>query len=284
MAFFFQFCKMNICFNGTFFPANAPLLSAGNRGFNYGDGVFETMKVFKGNLLLSTLHFERLFTSLQLLGIKPTAAFTKEELLKNILELCRQNSCETSARIRLAVYRTHDGNAGYLLEAIPLSKEPNQWNEAGLTIALYPYARKSMDAFANLKSANYLPYLLAGAYAKENSVDDALVLNANDYLCDSSKANIFLLKGNEVFTPALHQGCINGVMRRVVIEEVKKLGYVLKQEAVSEEDLVTADEVFLTNAIQIIRWVKNYHEVQYSCTHSRQIFNAVKATIFNGCC
>ncbi len=284
MAFLFQIWQMNVCFNGTFLSANAPLLSANNRGFKYGDGLFETMKVFQGALLLSTFHFERLFISLKLLGIEPSVDFTTASLLKNIRELCSQNNCAGSARIRLAVYRTEEGTAGYLIEAIPLSEEVNEWNKAGLSITLYPYARKSTDAFSNIKSANFLPYVLAEKYAKENDADDAIVLNAHNYLCDSSKANIFLVKDGEVITPALHQGCINGIMRRMVIEEVKKLGYVLRQQEVSEEDLIAADEVFLTNALQIIRWVESYHEVEYCGTRSQKIFNAVKATIFGNSC
>jgi branched-chain amino acid aminotransferase len=281
MAFFIQFCVMNICFNGTILSATTPLLLANNRSFKYGDGLFETMKVFKKILLLSTLHFERLFTSLLLLEIEPAPDFTKEILLEKILKLCSKNNCGDAARIRLAVYRTEDGMTGYLIEATPLSEEVNKWNEAGLSIDLYPYARKSMDAFANIKSANFLPYVLAEKYARENGAEDAIVLNAHNYLCDSSKANIFLIKDGEVITPALHQGCINGVVRRVVIEEVKKMGYHLHQQKVSEADLIAADEVFLTNAIQIIRWVKSYGGIHYSCRQTQQIFNAVKKTIFN---
>lgn len=272
---------MNVCFNGSFYPADAPLLSAQNRSFKWGDGLFETMKVFRGKLLLSDFHFERLFISLKLLQIERVEGFTEENLVIIILELCQQNNCEASARIRLAVYRTEENKTGYLIEAIPLSEDINGWNETGFRIALYPYARKSMDAFANIKSANYLPYVLAGRYAKETGIDDAIVLNAQNYLCDSSKANIFLIKDNEVFTPALHQGCINGVMRRVVIEEVKKLGYELQQQEVTKEQLAAADEVFLTNAIQIIRWVKSYQDSAYGFMHTHKIFDAVVATVFN---
>jgi branched-chain amino acid aminotransferase len=275
---------MDVCFNGNFLPATVPVLYADNRGFKYGDGLFETMKVYRGNLLLGALHFERLFVSLQLLGIEPAADFTQAALLTNILQLCQKNGCEASARIRLAVYRGEENKAGYLAEAFTLPEETNEWNASGLSIALFPFARKSMDAYSNIKSANFLHYVLAANYAKESKVDDAIVLNASNYLCDSSKATIFLIKDGEVITPALHQGCINGIMRRVVNEEVKKLGYVLRQQEVSEKDLIAADEVFLTNAIQIIRWVKSYSGVHYSCGQAQQIFKAVRATIFKSLC
>ena len=271
---------MNICFNGSFYTADVPVLSAQNRSFKWGDGVFETMKVFRGAIILADFHFERLFTGLQLLQIECAASILQSTLSQQILELCAQNNCLFSARVRLAVYRTDENLAGYLVEAIPLDEAVNSWVEEGLSITLYPYARKSQDAFANLKSANYLPYVLAARYATEKGVDDALVLNGDGLLCDSSKANIFFVKEDKIITPALHQGCINGVMRRVIIEEVKKLGIQISQEEVSEEALLSADEVFLSNAIQVIRWVKQYKNKSYASTITRQIFTAVAATVF----
>lgn len=272
---------MKVCFNGGFYPADAPLFSVQNRSFKWGDGLFETMKVYNGKLLLSELHFERLFIGLKLLQVGVSEQFSPANLVQKILSLCAENNCLDSARIRLAVYRNDDNLTDYSIEAIPLDEKTNQWSEEGQTLCLYPYARKSMDAFANLKSANYLPYVLAQRFTAEKGVDDALVLNATNFLCDSSRANIFLIKNDAVYTPALHQGCVNGVMRRVVMEEVKKLGYRLHHDEVNEEDLLNADEVFLTNAIQIIRWVKRYKQTTYRCEKTRQIFNAVTACIFS---
>lgn len=271
---------MNVCFNGEFFSAGNALLTVQNRSYKWGDGVFETMKVFSGKLLLQSLHFERLFNSLRLLQIEKGEAFTQVKLVEHVLNLCHQNNCLQQARVRLAVFRNEDNSAAYSIEAVPLDPEINKWREEGLAIALYPYARKSMDAFANLKSANFLPYVLAQRYAAEKGVDDALVLNAQNFLCDSSKANLFLLKGKNIYTPALHQGCVNGVMRRVVIEEAKRLGYRLYQDSVDEEQLRVADEVFLTNAIQLIRWVEHYKGMQYKCSQTRKIFDAVSARVF----
>ena len=275
---------MYICFNGIFFPDGEPLLPVQNRSYKWGDGVFETMKVFRGKLLLEDLHFERLFISLQLLGIEKKESFSPGHLVSQILDLCRRNHCLHNARIRLAVYRNDASKTEYSIEALPLDEAVNQWHQEGQVITLYPYARKSMDAFANLKSANFLPYVLAQRYAVEKSVDDAVVLNASNFLCDSSKANLFLLKGKVLYTPGLHQGCVNGVMRRVVLEEAKRAGFRLCQDELREDDLLKADEVFLTNAIQIIRWVKAYKEKHYTCTQTRLLFDAVSATIFRGLC
>jgi branched-chain amino acid aminotransferase len=275
---------MQVCFNGDFFPADAPLLPVQNRSFKWGDGVFETAKVFRGRLLLEELHFERLGASLRLLGMEAGKKFTKDSLVAQVMELCRLNDCLELARIRLAVYRQEDNSIGYSIEAVPLPEQINHWQEEGLAIVLYPFARKSLDVFDSLKSANFLPYVLAQRYAAEKGVDDAIVLNAQNFLCDSSKANLFLLRGKNLYTPALHQGCVNGVMRRVVLEECKKLGYRVFQGEVEESHLLTADEVFLTNAIQIIRWVRRYKTANYHCSQTQKIFEAVSATIFRRFC
>lgn len=284
MAFFIQFWYMFVCYNGEFFPAEAPVIDIQNRSYKWGDGVFETMKVFRGKLLLEYLHFERLFSSLLLLGIERANTFSKDVLVTAVLQLAEKNNCSQHARIRLAVYRKDDNTAGYSIEAISLPENIQQWQDTGLEVVLYPFARKSTDAFANLKTANFLPYVLAQRYATEQGADDALVLNAQNFLCDSSKANLFLIKGKNLYTPALHQGCINGIMRRVVLEEAKKLGFRLHQDVVEEAQLLAAEEVFLTNAIQMIRWVSGYKEGSYTCLQTRQIFEAVSATISRSLC
>jgi branched-chain amino acid aminotransferase len=267
-----------VCFNGKIVAADQPLFSSQNRSFKYGDGVFETIKVYKGKVLLSNLHFERLFTSLQLLMIKHE--LTDIYLGKTIIELCQKNDCSNLARVRLAVYREENGNAGFVIEAIPLMRDANSWNEKGLTIDLYPYARKSKDAFANLKTANFLPYVLAALFAKENGLDDSIVLNSDNHICDSSKANIFLVKNGEIFTPALHQGCVNGVMRRFLIDELKKLKYKIYQQEITEDDLLNADEVFLTNAIIGMCWVGSFRKKNYVNSISSIIYGQLLSAIY----
>src|SRR5579875_3195397 len=232
-----------ICFNGNFIE-NQPLFTPQNRSFRYGDGVFETMKVYQGKILLEEFHFERLFLSLQLLQIENS--LEASQLSSLVLELCQKNNCLSLSRIRLAAYRNENNSAEFVIEAFPIPDEFIQLNESGFAIDIYPYARKSMDAFSNVKTANFLPYVMAERFAKEKNLDDSIVLNGNNHLADTSKANIFLIKDGEIFTPALHQGCINGVMRRFLLEELKRLKFAVHQKELSEQELVEADEVFLT--------------------------------------
>lgn len=250
-----------VCLNGRFLPAGENLFNLQNRGFRYGDGIFETIKVCEGKILFEVYHFERLFLGLQMLQIKNF--LQPQTLSSEILDLCKKNNCTQLARVRLAVYRNEKNTAGYAIEALALSPENNQWNEKGLAIGVYPFARKSADAFSNLKTANFLPYVLAGLYAKEKGWDDAIVLNAQNYICDTSKANIFLIRENEIYTPALHQGCISGVVRRFLTDELKRTGIRVHQKEISEQDLLEADEVFLTNSIYEMRWVASFRNKNY---------------------
>jgi branched-chain amino acid aminotransferase len=267
-----------ICFNGDFLPAEEALFTTSNRSFRYGDGVFETIKICKKKILLDQFHYDRLILGLKMLQIDHD--LDTSGLSSYILELCKRNNCSESARVRLAGYRNAEGKAEFVIEALPLSNDVNKWNEKGLTIDLYPYARKNADAFSNLKTANFLPYVLAELFAKERGIDDAVVLNAFNNIADSSKANIFLVKKNEIFTPAMHQGCVSGVMRRFLLDELKKNGFRTHQQEVSEQQLFEADEVFLTNSIYDMRWVQKFRDKAYSFEQSLSIYQKIISPLY----
>lgn len=278
MAFLFHFWLMNVvCHNGVMIASTQPLFNSANRAFKWGDGVFETMKVHKGIILWAHLHFERLYTSLRLLKINTT--IQQQELSNLVIELCFQNQCMALARVRLQFYR-EENTSGFVIEALPLTPDVNEFNTNGFSIDIYPYARKAMDAIANLKSANFLPYILAQMHAQEKGVDDCIVLNSNDQLADTSKANLFLVSKGQLYTPSLQQGCVNGVMRRFLIDELKQFGFVIHQQAIQQKDLEDADEVFLTNAIYGMRWVKTFRKRNYLNKLSSQIYMQLFSTIY----
>lgn len=267
-----------ICLNGNFLPAAEPVFTVQNRSFRYGDGVFETIKIYKGKILFEQFHYDRLFLGLKMLQIGHD--LNTSDLSSYILELCKRNNCIESARVRIAVYRNTENKADFVIEALPLSKEVNKWNEQGLSVDLYPYARKNADAFSNLKTANFLPYVLAELFAKERGLDDAVVLNAFNNIADSSKANIFLIKRDEIFTPAMHQGCVSGVMRRFLLDELKRNGYRTHQQEVSEQQLLEADEVFLTNSVYDMRWVQRCRDKSYPFEQSFSIYQKIIAPLY----
>lgn len=251
-----------VCHNGSFVEAQQPLFPASNRSFKYGDGLFETARFYRGRLLLASYHFERLFSGMQLLNMQPH--FTATQLTEGVTTLCAKNHCSALARVRITIYREEDNQASFVLEAVPLEEATLHWNGAGWKLVLYPFARKSCDVFANLKTANYLHYVMAAQYAAQHNVQESLVLNMHNHICDGSKTNVFYIQGDDVYTPALPEGCVAGVMRRTVIEFLKQEGIAVHQQHVTEEDLLQADHVFVTNAVEGLRWVQQLSDRTYT--------------------
>lgn len=267
-----------ICFDGNILPAGQSVLMADNRGYRYGYGLFETMKVVKGNIVLADYHFQRFFKSLELMKMTTASFLTKEELIRQVINLCRQNNCAQLARVRLSVF---GGNGNlyelpetiqYIIECRPLGEEPAQLNKDGLLTGVFSGSQKSCDPFSNLKSANFLPYVMAAKYAKENSLDDCLVTNVHGRVADTTIANLFLVSEERIITPALSEGCINGIMRRHLIEQLNMAGYIVTEQPVTIKDIKNADEVFLTNAVSGIRWVRQFEEVNYNNSLTAKIY------------
>ncbi len=286
MAFLFYFAAMNqICFNGRIVKEDEPVLLASNRGYRYGDGLFETMKVIQGKIQLSSFHFERFFSGISLLDFLIPKLVSQKKLEQDILHLCEVNKCTALARVRLSVFR---GNGGlydddkalqYLIESWPLSESVNKLNENGLVIDIYPDAKKGCDKFSNVKSANFLPYSLAANYAKKNKLNDCLVLNTSGAIADATIANIFIVKDGIVFTPGLDQGCINGVMRRQLVSSMQEAGEQIKEGVLTINNVLEADEVFLSNAINGIRWVRQCGNSVYGNVKTIGIYNRFIQTI-----
>lgn len=259
-------------------PADKPVLMADNSGYRYGDGLFETMKLTGGKIMLEKYHFERLFSGLKLLKFRIPALFTAKKLREEITELCKKNKCVELARVRLSVFR---GNGGlydemkglqYLVECWPVNESANRINENGLSIDIFPDAQKSCDLFSNLKSANYLLYVMAAQYAKANKLNDCLVSNIKGRIADTTIANVFLVKNNLIITPALAEGCVSGVMRKYLIEKLRSSNFELREGVVTKNDLETFDEVFLTNAMYGIKWVKGFRDKTYTNTQTLKIY------------
>ena len=278
----------HVCINGKMLPASEPSLMADNRGYRYGDGLFETMKMVNGKIILEKYHFERLFSGLKLLKYHVPSLFAASKLRKEISVLCKKNDCTELARVRLSVSR---GNGGlydetkgpqYVIECWPAENLVNQVNKNGLDIDIYPDAQKSCDLFCNLKSANYLPYVMAAQYAKENKLNDCLVSNVKGHIADATIANIFLVKNNLVITPALTEGCIEGIIRRYLLEKLgSSANFEMREGVVTKNDLETFNEVFLTNAMYGIRWVKRFRDKMYTNKQTLKIYSEYVAPLYS---
>jgi branched-chain amino acid aminotransferase len=268
-----------INFNGIFLEESTPIVAAGNRALRYGDGVFETMKLVNGEIKLNDFHFERLFNALSLLQFRTPQGFSIDYLQEQILSLCTKNLL-ASARVRLNVFRKNGGlydlldhTPNFVIEAGTLPQENFTINDKGLVIGLYDKARKSFDTFSHLKSNNYLPYTMGALYAEANDLDDCMILNSNERICEATIANVFWVRDNAIFTPPLSEGCVAGVMRRHLLNILPLNGYSVQEQPLTVSELKNADEVFLTNAVSGIRWVEKFQDKAYT--------NAVTASIFS---
>ena len=272
------------CYNDEFYPAGTSVIKPGNRSLRYGDGLFETMKMVNEKIINKDFHFERLFNGLQTLQFDIPKNFTASFLEKKLRETAEKNNHTNTTRMRLMIFR---GNGGifdpenllpnYIIETWALPD--NYFNENGLIVDIFPGAKKSCDIFSNLKSNNYLPYVMAGLFAKKNKLNDCIVLNSFDRVCDSAIANVFIIKGNTIYTPPLTEGCVAGVMRRWLLEKFNDVKHPVIEKNISENDLLNADEIFLTNAISYLRWVAGFRGKNYSNKITRSIYDHIIQTI-----
>ena len=265
-------------YNGNYFEEGEKFISPGSRAFRYGDGLFETMVMIDGKIRLALLHFERLFAGMKRMKFEMPQLFTPACLQEEIISLCKKNKLK-DARIRLAVFRGEGGlydaenmKPNFVIQAWPLPENIFSLNENGLVIDVYPDAGKQTDIFANIKSSGYLPYVMAALYAKENKLNDCLVLNTVGRIADSTIANLFFIKDDVLFTPPLSEGCVAGVMRKFLLANVDVIGVEIVEQPVSAEQLLNAAEVFLTNATYGIRWVKQFREKEYLNTQTQMLY------------
>src|ERR1043165_7319551 len=184
-----------ICFNGKIVPEDEPVLKITDQSYRYGDGLFETMKRLENGIILEDYHFERLWKGMAVLKFAVPGLFARQKIKEEVYQLCKKNKCSNAARIRLSVSRGNgglydgDNSFHYCIESWPLDMTIDQLNENGLIIDIFPDARKSCDSFSNLKTANYLSSVMAAQYAKENKLNDCLILNVYERICDATIAN-----------------------------------------------------------------------------------------------
>lgn len=273
---------MFICVNGKIQAADAPAIMAGDRSYRYGDGLFETMKMVEGEIQLADLHFNRLFAGIQKMNMDWPVHLSREKLSLAVKELCKKNACEKYGRIRLSISAGEGGlfdpgrKAHYCIEAWPLSPEMGQLNSNGLVIGVFENGRKSNDGWSNLKSSSCLLYSMAAIEAKEKHWNDALLLNTEGTIADTCIANIFIVKNGVICTTRLKDGCVDGVMRTCLLGQLAGWGFSFEERSLYPSDLATADEIFLTNAIRGIRWVKQLGDHQYGHSVTLAVFQKLQ--------
>ncbi len=270
--------RINLIHNGKLIADDAPILTANNRSFRYGDGCFETMKLIDGNIVLQHLHWQRLFSSIKILQFEAPHFFTQDYLLQQIQILTKQNGHQQLARIRLTVFRG-DGNlydannqTNFIIQSWALQQFP-AFNEEGFVVDVYNDARKSADLFSSIKTNNYLPYTMATKWCKTKNINDALITNCYNRIAEATTSNVFIVKDNIIKTPPLSEGCIAGVVRSYLLSCIKNAGLKCDEATLTTDDLLHADEVFLTNSGWYIQWVKRFRSKAFTNTTARFLFN-----------
>jgi branched-subunit amino acid aminotransferase/4-amino-4-deoxychorismate lyase len=263
--------------NEKFYLDTERAISHYNRAFCYGDALFETIRCLGTQPCFMDLHSDRLIKGMKVLKMNAPNNF-RQTLSSTIEKLLNKNRIFKGSRIRITVFRDDGGlytpetnNISWLMEASSLENEKFILEPKGLTIDIYDDIHKPVNLLSNLKTTNALIYILAGIYRKENRIDECLILNQFGRITESISSNIFIVHGKTIITPTLSEGCIEGTMRRTIIDLARENGYEIVEKGVLEKYLVDAEEVFLTNAIQGIKWVSAYKDRRYFNFVSRKL-------------
>ncbi|WP_017435471.1 branched-chain-amino-acid transaminase [Saccharococcus caldoxylosilyticus] len=253
-----------IFLNGEFVTKENAKISVYDHGFLYGDGVFEGIRVYSGNVFRLREHIDRLYNSAK--SILLTIPYTKEEMIHYVVETIRKNQYQ-DAYIRLVVSRGV-GDLGLdpyncqkpqvVIIAEPLALFPKHLYETGIEVVTVATRRNRSDVLSpKVKSLNYLNNVLVKIEAHLANVSEALILNDQGYVAEGSGDNVFIIKDNVVYTPPGYVGALEGITRQAIIEIAQDLGYVVKEEPFTRHDVYVADEVFLTGtAAEVIAVVK----------------------------
>ncbi|WP_043930850.1 branched-chain-amino-acid transaminase [Bacillus sp. EB01] len=249
-----------IFLDGKFVKKEEAVISVYDHGFLYGDGVFEGIRVYNGNIFRLDAHIKRLYESAH--SIRLEIPYTIEEFKQIIVETVRKNEL-SSAYIRPVVSRGM-GNLGLdpnscsnpkvIVIAEPLALYPQELYERGLKIGSVATRRNRPDVLSpQIKSLNYLNNILVKLEANQAGLDEALMLNDQGYVTEGSADNIFIIKNGVIFTPPVYLGALEGITRNAIIELARDSGYEVREQPFTRHDVYIADEVFLTGtAVEVI--------------------------------
>lgn len=274
--------------NGTLFNEKDASLSINNRGYKYGDALFETIKVMDGKVLFWEDHYFRLMASMRILRMEIPMNFTMEFLEAEMLKTVEANNLkESSARIRLNVHRKDGGT--YMPEAntidfhivvSPLEGDVYKLDTSPFLVDLFKDYFVAPGLLSTIKSNNKLIHVLGNIYAKENKFDTCLLLNTNKQVVEGLNGNLFLVKDKVIKTPPIEDGCLKGIMRKQILEILFKMeGYKVKEASISPFELQQADELFITNVIVGAQPISSYRKKTYTTDISKLIVDRLNVKI-----
>ena len=211
--------------NGEIFENSGPTIRAGSRAFLYGDGVFESIRIVSGRPINLENHIKRMLEGAKKLKMRPPTFYDEAFFEERILELLQKSN------IRGEINRF-------------------ELNAKGLEVDLFMELKKPKTSLSNFKTKNGLIYILAAITAKEKGLDDYLISNESGGILESTSANLFVVSNGVLYTPGLEEGCLAGTMRMQVINLAIENGIKIYECNILPQNLLVADEIFLTNAIK----------------------------------
>lgn len=254
-----------------------------NRGTFYGDGIFETIRCFNGKPLLFEAHYFRLMAGMRILRMDIPDSFTPEFIENSIIELLAQNNLDDNhSRIRFTVWRNLggfytplDNNVQYSIQATKLNGIFS--NDSVIEAELFKDHYVLSGLLSTIKSNNKIVNVLAGRYALDNDYQEMFLINESKMITEGISGNLFVRTGSKVKTPPVLDGCLNGIMREQVIQQLKRmLNYEIVEETLTPFELQRADEIFTTNVIKGIQSISKYRKKEFNtelATELLEIFN-----------
>lgn len=276
-----------INFNGELTDNNV-VLAVSNRGFAFGDALFETIKVSHAKILFWEDHYFRLMASMRIMRMEIPMNFTMEFLASEILKTLEANNLyNKTARVKISVYRKPGGlyrpetnNVEYVIETKNLLEDFYLIHDEPFEIDLFKDYFVAPGLLSTIKSNNKLINVLGSIYAKENDLHNCLLLNTAKQVVEALNGNVFVVKNKVIKTAELEQGCLNGIMRKQLIELVKSLpDYEILEAPISPFELQKADEIFITNVITGIQPVSKYRKKEFGAEIAKDLIRKLNTKI-----
>lgn len=273
-----------ILLNGEYIPSEASGW-INNRAFLYGDGFFESMRVHNGKILHAELHETRIRRAMELLEFEGPELADIRKLEEKIKMLSEQNQLGTYVRIRYTLFRQADGfytpdnnNTGYLISAFTLENSYT-FPEKGRQAIIYTRQAKARGPFACIKSISSLLYVMAGLAAQHAHAEDCLLLNTSGNIIEALSSNVFFWYNNTLITPPLSEGCVDGVLRRKILDLADQHGIPFREQMIAEPEVMLADEIILTNAIRGIQYISDINGKTFGATKARELHELLLASL-----
>lgn len=267
---------MLISFQGVLTDADDKIFSSQSRIYKYGDGFFESIKVIGRKPRLFDIHYQRIQRASHFFHLPLHERWT-QKYFEDQIELLSMKNGWVNARCRIIFYRECEGfyapqrNKCCFLIEMTESTGNYPINDKGLKMGSYGLILKPSNFLSFFKPLSAIQYVLAGIYATENQYDTVALFNEQGNVSEVYNANLFILSDGEVLTPGLGEYCIDGVMRQYILQNLKRLGYKVRETSITEDDLLQADEAFICNATRGIAWIESYKEKNYGFTGTYKI-------------